>query len=83
MSVYWKLFLFFGCSLIGVWVLGLLARLSDPTPPMSDVQFLNILLPVAGTLIVLFCYLYYKGINVDDIKSFINKIKKMFNKNNK
>ena len=76
MGYYWKLFLFFGCSLIGIWIMGWLARISDPTPLSYDLQVLNILLPIVGSLIVVFCYVYYKGIDIEAIKSFINKLKR-------
>lgn len=76
MSYYWKLLLFFGCSCLGLWVMGLLLQINQDTPPSHDIVILNILLPIVGTLIVLFCYVWYKGIDVEDIKSFIDKFKR-------
>lgn len=58
MSYYWKLLLFFGCSCLGLWVMGLLLQINQDTPIPHYIVILDILLPIMGGISVLLCYIF-------------------------
>jgi hypothetical protein len=60
MNINCKLLLFFGCSCLGIWVVGLLLQINQDTPLSYDQVVLNIVLPIVGGISLLLCYILNK-----------------------
>lgn len=60
MNINCKLLLFFGCSCLGIWGVGLLLQINQDTPLSYDQVVLNIVLPIVGGISLLLCYILNK-----------------------